>query len=101
MPLYIEESEDLVGCHGSLTHSLTDRLEKIGLLSSFLKYKSGALVTQYQKREAFLKSEKGGSTMMAEHGTRGNFLKVVFCKTIFVLTKIGVIKAKGYHCSSI
>ena len=43
MPLYIEQSRDLVGCHGSLTDSLTHRLWKIELLSSNMKYKSGAL----------------------------------------------------------
>ena len=44
MPLYIAQSGDLVRCHGCLTDSqnLKDRATQL-----LIKYKSGALVTQY------------------------------------------------------
>ena len=45
MPLYIEQSGDLDRCHRWLTHSQTlkDRATQL-----FIKYKSGAFVTQQQ-----------------------------------------------------
>ena len=43
MPLYIAKSGDLEGCHACLTDShLKDRANQL-----LIKYKSGALVTQY------------------------------------------------------
>ena len=56
MPLYIEQSGDLDRCYPCLTNSLThwqtlkDRATKL-----LIKYKSGALVTQYAKKAAALK----------------------------------------------
>ena len=43
MPLYIAQSGDLEGCHACLTDSLT---LKDSATQLFIKYKSGALVTQ-------------------------------------------------------
>ena len=44
MPLYIEQSGDLVRCHGCLTDRLTDFTDSATHL--LIMYKSGALVTQ-------------------------------------------------------
>ena len=44
MPLYIAQSGDLDRCHGCLTDGLT---MKDGATQLLIKYKSGALVTQY------------------------------------------------------
>ena len=48
MPLYIEKSGDLEGCHACLTDSLTHSHLKDRATQLLIKYKSGALVTQLQ-----------------------------------------------------
>ena len=45
MPLYIAQSGDLDRCYRCLTHSLTTLKDRATQL--LIKYKSGALVTQY------------------------------------------------------
>ena len=45
MPLYIAKSGDLEGCHACLTDRLTTLKDRATQL--LIKYKSGALVTQY------------------------------------------------------
>ena len=48
MPLYIAQSGDLDRCYRCLTHSLTDsQTLKDNATQLLIKYKSGALVTQY------------------------------------------------------
>ena len=49
MPLYIAKSGDLDRCYRCLTHSLTHSLTtlKDRATQLLIKYKSGALVTQY------------------------------------------------------
>ena len=47
MPLYIEQSGDLDRCYRCLTHSLTTLKDRATQL--LIKYKSGALATQYQQ----------------------------------------------------
>ena len=48
MPLYIEQSGDLDRCHQCLTHSLATLKDRATQL--LIKYKSGALVTQYKRK---------------------------------------------------
>ena len=52
MPLYIVQSVDLDRCHRCLTDSLTHSLTtlKDSATQLLMKYKSGALVTQYADR---------------------------------------------------
>ena len=51
MPLYIAQSGDLEGCHACLTDShLKDRATQL-----LIKYKSGALVTQFYTQFAVCK----------------------------------------------
>ena len=45
MPLYIAQSGDLEGCHACLTDRLTTLKDRATQL--LIKYKSGALVTQF------------------------------------------------------
>ena len=45
MPLYIAQSGDLEGCHACLTHWLTTLKDRATQL--LIKFKTGALVTQY------------------------------------------------------
>ena len=47
MPLYIAKSGDLEGCHACLTDWLTDSQCKDSATQLLTKYKSGALVTQW------------------------------------------------------
>ena len=47
MPLYIAKSGDLDRCYRCLTDSLTDSQMKDRATQLLIKYKSGALVTQY------------------------------------------------------
>ena len=47
MPLYIAQSGDLDRCYRCLTDSLTDSQMKDRATQLLIKYKSGALVTQY------------------------------------------------------
>ena len=48
MPLYIAQSGDLEGCHACLTDSKTLKDRATQLLT---KYKSVALVTQYEQKQ--------------------------------------------------
>ena len=47
MPLYIAKSGDWEGCHACLTDSLADSHLKDRATQLLIKYKSGALVTQF------------------------------------------------------
>ena len=49
MPLYIAQSGDLEGCHACLTDRLTTLKDRAAQL--LIKYKSGALVTQFEFRK--------------------------------------------------
>ena len=48
MPLYIAQSGDLDRCHACLTDRLTTLKDRATQL--LIKYKSGALVTQYKRK---------------------------------------------------
>ena len=56
MPLYIAKSGDLEGCHACLTDSLTHSLTtlKDSATQLLIKYKSGALVTQYLFKNTYV-----------------------------------------------
>ena len=49
MPLYIAKSGDLDRCYQCLTDRLTDSQSKDSATQLLTKYKSGALVTQYDQ----------------------------------------------------
>ena len=51
MPLYIAKSGDLDRCYRCLTDRLTDSQSKDSATQLLTKYKSGALVTQYELPE--------------------------------------------------
>ena len=51
MPLYIAKSGDLDRCYRCLTDSLTHSQRKDSATQLLIKYKSGALVTQYRGKE--------------------------------------------------
>ena len=61
--IYIEQSGDLVGCHGSLTHSQTLKVTATELL---IKYWSGALLSQF-KRETLVKGKGDPGQCHAQH----------------------------------
>ena len=53
MPLYIEQREDLDRCYRCLNYSLTDsKTLQDNATQLLIKYKSGAIVTQYGEGEA-------------------------------------------------
>ena len=54
MPLYIAKSGDLEGCHACLTDRLTTLKDRATQL--LIKFKTGALVTQYKARYVTLMS---------------------------------------------
>ena len=68
MPLYIAQSGDLDRCHRCLTHSLTWKDSATLLL---IKYKSGALVTQFKAffvRRQIRICQKSAYTITKEFG---------------------------------
>ena len=72
MPLYIEQSGDVDRCHGSLTdwQTLKDRVTQL-----LIKYKSGALVTQYALKENKDSSE-GIPTLCLTRICRGKIMAI-------------------------
>ena len=74
MPLYVEQRGDLDRCHACLTDRLTTLNDRATQL--LIKYKSGALVTQLEKRGN--KLEKRGNELEKRNNKlekRGNKLE--------------------------
>ena len=83
MPLYIAKRGDLEGCHACLTDSLTDSHLKDRATQLLIKYKSGALVTQFLLVLLVLLTDAAGTML----GSRQSWAQYSF-RFVYLLIKL-------------